>query len=77
MLFNQYKGTDLFTHGAWNFLRFQAYILEYFLRTFKREDENRHICLYHCVSQVSHHNYRCQPGGSKTQVTVRSGHRSG
>ena len=60
-MFIQYKGTDLFTHGAWNVLRFQVYILEYFLRTLKRDDENRHICVYHSVSLVSHPSYCCRP----------------
>ena len=61
MLFIQYKGTYLFTQGAWNFLRFQVCILEYFLRTLKGDDENRHICVYHSVSLVSHPNYCCRP----------------
>ena len=52
-MFIQYKGTDLFTHWAWNFLRFQVHILEYFLRTLKRDDENRHICVPFSVSGVS------------------------
>ena len=60
-MFIQYKGPDFFTHGAWNFLRFQVYILEYFLRTLKRDDENTHICVYHSVCLVSHRNYRCRP----------------
>ena len=62
VLFIQHKGTDLFTRRTWNFLRFQVYILEYFLRTLKRvDDENRHICVYYSVSLVSHRNYCCRP----------------
>ena len=61
MLFIQYKGTDLFTDGAWNVIRFQVYILEYLLRTLKQDHENNHICVYHKVSLVSHCKYRSRP----------------